>query len=84
LPGANQVRVFINVMWMPSSLRGLNKFGLGMCIRDDEGHFVLAKMEWIYLFPDVDLQEAPSLLFALRWVRDLQLAKVVLRWTRRW
>jgi len=27
--------------------RAVNKAGLGMCIRDDEGCFVLAKIEWI-------------------------------------
>ena len=47
-----------------------------MCIRDDEGRYVLAKTEWRTLLLDVDLSEALGLLSAMYWVRDLQLGIV--------
>ncbi|KAK2375736.1 hypothetical protein QL285_076606 [Trifolium repens] len=50
-----------------------NKVGIGMCIRDDQGRFVLAKTEWIAPCIDVELGEALGLLSALQWVNDLHL-----------
>ncbi|AET00386.1 hypothetical protein MTR_5g091440 [Medicago truncatula] len=44
-----------------------------MYIRDDEGHYVLAKTEWMTPLLDVDLGKALGLLSAMYWVRDLQL-----------
>jgi len=44
---------------------GLNKAGLCICIRDDEGCFVLAEVEWLSPLLDVDLGEALRLFFAL-------------------
>jgi hypothetical protein len=32
-----------------------NKVGIGMCIRDDPGRFVLAKIEWLSPITDVDI-----------------------------
>jgi hypothetical protein len=51
-----------------------NKVGTGMCIRDDQCRFVLAKTEWMTSCIDVDLGEALGLLNALKWVNDLQLS----------
>jgi hypothetical protein len=51
--------------------KSLNKVGLGMCIRDDEGRYVLAKTEWITLVLDVDMGEALGMLSALQWDREL-------------
>jgi hypothetical protein len=42
-----------------------------MCIRDDEGRYVLAKTEWITLVLDVDMGEALGMLSALQWDREL-------------
>ena len=49
-----------------------NQVGIGVCIRDDEGLYVLAKTEWMSSLLDVDLGEALGLLSAMYWVRDLQ------------
>jgi len=51
--------------------QSLNKVGLAMCIRDDEGRYVFAKIEWISLVLDVDMGEALGMLSALQWARDL-------------
>ncbi|PNX87003.1 cytochrome p450 [Trifolium pratense] len=48
-----------------------NRVGLGMCIRDDEGRFVLAKTMWISPICSVDLGEALRLIHAINWVREL-------------
>jgi ribonuclease HI len=53
-----------------------NKVGIGMCIRDDQGRFVLAKMEWLTPIHDVDLGEALGLLHAINWIHELQLENV--------
>jgi len=53
-----------------------NRVGIAVCIRDDEGRFVLAKTEWMTPLLDVDLGEALGLLSAMYWVRDLQLGIV--------
>ncbi|MCH81405.1 cytochrome P450 [Trifolium medium] len=55
---------------------GLNRVGLGTCIRDDQGSFVLAKTEWFSPICEVDMGEAQGLLRAFKWVRDLQLDNV--------
>ena len=52
------------------------RVGIGVCIRDDESHYVLAKTEWMSPLLDVDLGEALGLLSAMYWVRDLQLGIV--------
>ncbi|CAJ2653208.1 unnamed protein product [Trifolium pratense] len=53
-----------------------NKVGIGMCIRDDQGCFVLARTEWISPILNVEIGEAIGLLKALNWVHELQLANV--------
>jgi hypothetical protein len=47
-----------------------------MCIRDDEGRFVLANTIWKSPICNVDLGEALDLLYAIRWVQGLQLVNV--------
>jgi len=49
----------------------LDMVGIGICIRDEEGAFVLAWTEWFSPITDVDIGEALGLLKALEWVRDL-------------
>jgi ribonuclease HI len=51
--------------------------GIGVCIRDDQGQFVLAKTEWHSPILDVDTGEALGLLSAMKWMRDLHLNNVV-------
>jgi hypothetical protein len=51
----------------------LNKVGIDTCIKDDQGNFVLAKTEWFSPICNVEMGEAQGLLYAFRWVRDLQL-----------
>lgn len=51
----------------------LDKVGIGICIRDDEGVFVLARTDWFSPMLDVDTDEALGFLRAMEWVRDLQL-----------
>ncbi|PNX70857.1 cytochrome p450, partial [Trifolium pratense] len=54
----------------------LSRVGIDMCIRDDEGRFVLAKTIWKSPICNVDLGEALGLLHAIRWVQELQLGNV--------
>ncbi|GAU29382.1 hypothetical protein TSUD_31890 [Trifolium subterraneum] len=44
----------------------LDKVGIGTCIRDDQGRFVLAKTEWFSPTCDVEMGEAQGLLHAFR------------------
>ncbi|XP_045821752.1 uncharacterized protein LOC123914595 [Trifolium pratense] len=53
-----------------------NRVGIGMCIRDDEGRFVLAKTIWKSPICNVDLGEALGLLHAIRWIQNLQIDNV--------
>jgi hypothetical protein len=43
-----------------------------MCIKDDQGRFVLAKTEWFSSICDVDIDEALGLFSALNWIHKLQ------------
>ncbi|GAU22435.1 hypothetical protein TSUD_123220 [Trifolium subterraneum] len=54
----------------------IDKVGIGMCIRDDQGKFLLAKTEWFSPTCDVEMSEAQGLLHAFRWVCDLQLEDI--------
>jgi ribonuclease HI len=51
----------------------LNRTGVGMCIRDSEGTFVLAKTLNFSSHCSVHLGEAMGLFYALQWLRDLGL-----------
>lgn len=44
---------------------------IGICIRDEYGAFVLAKIEWFSPICDVHIREAFGLLSALDHVHDL-------------
>ncbi|PNY07237.1 cytochrome p450 [Trifolium pratense] len=41
---------------------GLNRVGIGTCIRDDQGRFVVAKTKWFSPVCDVEMGEAQGLL----------------------
>jgi ribonuclease HI len=50
--------------------------GIGICIRDEYGAFILAKTEWFTLKGEVHIGKALGLLSALNWVHKLQLGPV--------
>ncbi|GAU34524.1 hypothetical protein TSUD_393980 [Trifolium subterraneum] len=52
----------------------LNKVGIGICIRDDQGRFVIARTEWLTPIMEVEVGEAIGLLHALKWVEELQIS----------
>ena len=54
----------------------LNKVGLGMCIRDEHGAFVLAKTDWFSPICEVHIGEALGLISTLEWVHELNLGLV--------
>jgi ribonuclease HI len=54
----------------------LNRTGIGMCIRDTDGTFVLAKTLHFSPRCSVPLGEAMGLFFAVHWLRDLRLDHV--------
>jgi hypothetical protein len=47
-----------------------------VCIRDDQGRFILAKTEWYSPVIDVGIDEALGLMSTLQWVRVLQLTNI--------
>ncbi|XP_039687037.1 uncharacterized protein [Medicago truncatula] len=49
-----------------------NLVGIGMCIRDEDGHFVLAKTDYFSPTCNVHIGEALGLLSAMDWVHLLQ------------
>jgi len=53
-----------------------NRFGIGMCIQDEVGAFVLAKTEWYQPKCDVHIGEPLGLLFALQCVHQLSLGPI--------
>jgi ribonuclease HI len=53
-----------------------NMVGIGMCIRDENGTFVLAKQEFFSPICEVHIGEALGLLSALDWVHNLNLGPV--------
>ncbi|CAJ2655005.1 unnamed protein product [Trifolium pratense] len=53
-----------------------NQVGIGICIRDDEGRYVLAKSMWLSPICNVDIGEALGLFHAIKWVSELQLDAV--------
>jgi hypothetical protein len=54
----------------------LNRVGIRMCIRNDQGRFVIAKTVWTSSIMNVDTGEAIRLLSAIKWVHDLRLHNV--------
>jgi ribonuclease HI len=53
-----------------------NRVGIGICIRDESGAYVLGKYEQFTLLCDVKIGEALGLLSALNWVHELNLGPV--------
>jgi len=49
----------------------LNMVGIGICIRDDQGEFVMAKADCFSPLCDVDVGEVVGLHTALQWMADL-------------
>jgi ribonuclease HI len=54
----------------------LNRTGIGICVRDDEGTFVLAKTVSISPMCSVAVGEALGLFHALQWLSDMQFDNV--------
>lgn len=50
----------------------LNKVGIALCIRDEDGSYVLAKPGWLLPFCSVEVGEALGLYNAVIWTADLQ------------
>ena len=50
--------------------------GIGMCIKDENGTFVVAKQEFYSPISEVHIGEALRLLSALDWVHNLNLGHV--------
>lgn len=49
----------------------LNRVGLGMCIQNDAGEYVLARIDWFSPLCDVVIGEAVGLHTALKWASDI-------------
>ena len=54
----------------------LNSVGLGMCLRDDDDVFVLARTDWFAPLCDIDVGEAVGLHTALDWLSNQQFDNV--------
>ena len=50
----------------------LNRVGLGMCLRDDDGVFFLARTEWFAPLCDTEVGEGVGLYIALDWLSNQQ------------
>lgn len=50
-----------------------NRTGIGICLRDESGVFVLAKTISFYGVNSIDIGEALGLYHALQWMSDMQL-----------
>ncbi|GAU51128.1 hypothetical protein TSUD_92700 [Trifolium subterraneum] len=53
-----------------------DRVGIGICIRDEHGDFILAKTEWFTPKSEVHIGEALGLLSALKWVHKLNLGPI--------
>ncbi|PNY12478.1 ribonuclease H, partial [Trifolium pratense] len=54
-----------------------NRVGIGMCLRDEFGMFVGAKIIWLHQIMSVVIGEASGLLAATEWVKELEFEKVI-------
>jgi ribonuclease HI len=54
----------------------LNRVGLGMCLRHDDGAFVLARTEWLAPLCDIDVGEVVGLHTTLDWISNQQFDNV--------
>jgi hypothetical protein len=71
-PMAGRVKCNIDASFPVNS----NRVGIGICVRDENGAFILAKTEWFSPKSDVHVGEALGLLVALNWVHELNLGPV--------
>jgi ribonuclease HI len=71
-PMAGRVKCNIDASFPNNS----DRVGIGICIRDEHGAFILAKTEWFSPRVDVHIGEAIGLLSALTWVHQLNLGPV--------
>ena len=69
-----QGRYKCNVYASFSSIR--NRTGIGICLRDDEGAFVLAKTMSVSPMSSVHVGEALGLLYAMQWMQDMHFDNV--------
>ncbi|GAU43413.1 hypothetical protein TSUD_398900, partial [Trifolium subterraneum] len=53
-----------------------NKVGIDTCIRDDQGRYMAAKIEWLEPILDVEIGEAMGLFSAVKWMDELWLSDV--------
>jgi len=54
----------------------LNRVGIGMCLRDDEGAYILAKTMSLSPLVPVNVGKALALYHALQWIRDMRFDNV--------
>lgn len=54
----------------------MNRTGIGICVRDDDGAFVLAKTLSFEVVHSVNVGEALGLYYAFEWLSDMQLDHV--------
>ncbi|GAU16848.1 hypothetical protein TSUD_367960 [Trifolium subterraneum] len=78
-PSAGHVKCNVDASFLPHH----NKVGIGKCIRDDQGAFILAKTESFSPKSEVHTGEALGLLAALNWVHELNLGKCYSSWTQK-
>jgi len=71
-PNSSRVKCYIDT----SFCKLTNRFGIGVCIRDENGHFVPAKTEWFSPICEVHVGQVLGLLSALEWVHVLNLGPV--------
>jgi len=67
-PSTGQYKCNIDASFSSS----MNQVGIGMCICNDAGEFVLAKIAWFAPLSDVDIREAVGLHTTLEWTSGLQ------------
>ncbi|KAK2365042.1 hypothetical protein QL285_089842 [Trifolium repens] len=65
-PMAGRVKCNIDASFPVNS----DRVGIGICVRDENGAFILAKTEWFSPKSDVHVGEALGLLAALNWVHE--------------
>ncbi|KEH25194.1 hypothetical protein MTR_6g016265 [Medicago truncatula] len=71
-PGLGRYKCNIDTAFSEST----NLVGIGMCIRDENGHFVLARTDYFSPICEVHIREALGLLSAMDWAHLLQLGTV--------
>jgi len=57
---------------MDATFSSLNRFGIGMCIKDDANDFVVGRTDWFSPLCELTIGEAVELHTALQWVSNLR------------